>query len=120
MPITYGDNKHTSRAALGRFLPLAKGFSQPQADGDDRQKSTESGWPKGQWTFHAAFLKVGEEQSHKKNRCCKPLFCVVNLTDLQIKKAVYRRLKNIVNDRSVSQPNFRPTLLSSPNTTAYS
>jgi hypothetical protein len=64
-------------------------------------------------------MKVGEEQSNEEKRFCKPLFCVVNLTDLQIKKAVYRRLKNLVNDRSGPQPKLRSSILSSPNTTAY-
>ena len=36
--------------------------------GRDRQKSAESGRPKGQWTFHAAFVKVGEEQSNDEKR----------------------------------------------------
>lgn len=33
------------------------GFAAPH----HRQQPAESGRPKGQWPFHAAFLKVGEE-----------------------------------------------------------
>jgi len=51
-------------AAFGRILPLLTGS----------YGSAESGRPSEQWTFHAAFLKVGEEQSNEEKRCCKPLF----------------------------------------------